>query len=612
MSFRRLAVPFVGVAATLAFVIPPADARAPGNPGAPGHGQPAKVPVAEGYGGAVATVDLDASKAALSVLKQGGNAMDAAVAGAATLGVTEPYSAGLSGGGFLVYYDARRGKVVTIDGREKAPQAMTETSFQENGVAIPFDAAVTSGLSVGVPGGLAQWELALRRFGTLSLKQALQPAVDVATKGFTVDQTFYDQTAQNAARFADFTSTASLYLPNGAPPPVGSVFRNPDLAATYRELGRRGGDWLYGGKLGEEVVATVKSPPVRPGSTRVVRPGLMELSDLRAYRALERAPSKISYNGMDVYGMAPPSSGGSTVGEALNILEALPKVGLHEYLEASRLAFADRNKFVGDPDYVDVPLKGLLSDGFAKERACLIGDVAMPNPAAPGSPDGSYGGCQIEGKPLAADETAKTGESGAAEKPEGPETTHLVVADRWGDVAAYNITIEQTGGNGMVVPGRGFLLNNELTDFTFGPAAGDPNLPAPGKRPRSSMAPTIVLKNGKPILAVGSPGGATIITTVLQILVNRYEFGMSLPDALAAPRASQRNTAATQAEQAFIDRYGAGLTAKGHTLTIAPGPPVGEIGAATGLEFLGRGKVQAAAEPSRRGGGSALVVSAKP
>ncbi|MEV6984971.1 gamma-glutamyltransferase [Sphaerisporangium sp. NPDC051017] len=621
MIFRRFAVPFVGVAASLSLVMPPGNAQATFDPQISadtlshgGSGGPAKVPVAEGYGGAVSTVDLDASKAALSILRQGGNAMDAAVAGAATLGVTEPYSAGLAGGGFLVYYDARRHRVTTIDGREKAPQAMTETAFQENGASIPFNDAVTSGLSVGVPGSVAQWELALRRYGTISLKQALKPAADVAANGFTVDQTFYDQTAQNAARFADFTSTAALYLPNGAPPPVGSTFRNPDLAATYRELGRRGGEWLYEGRLGEELVATVKAPPVRPGSTRVVRPGLMQTSDLRAYRAIEREPSKVVYNGMEVYGMAPPSSGGSTAGEALNILEALPKVGLHEYLEASRLAFADRNAFVGDPGYVNVPLKELLSDGFAKERACLIGDFAMPHPASAGSPDGSYTGCQFEGNSITPQATpgdaAKAAE--AAEKPEGPETTHLVVADRWGNVAAYNITIEQTGGSGIVVPGRGFLLNNELTDFTFGPAPGDPNLPAPGKRPRSSMAPTIILKNGKPLLAVGSPGGATIITTVLQILVNRFEFGMSLPDALFAPRASQRNTAATQAEQAFIDRYGPELTAKGHTLAIAPGPPVGEIGAATGLEFFPRGKIQAVAERTRRGGGSALVLSPRP
>ncbi|MBB2742841.1 UNVERIFIED_ORG: gamma-glutamyltranspeptidase/glutathione hydrolase [Microbispora rosea subsp. rosea] len=554
-----------------------------------------KRPVAEGYGGAVATVDLDASTAALSVLRQGGNAMDAAVAGAAALGVTEPYSAGLAGGGFIVYYDARKRKVTTIDGRETAPRAMTSAAFE----GIPFDEAVTSGLSVGVPGSVAQWDTALRRYGTMPLRQALRPAIEIAEKGFVVDQTFHDQTQQNAGRFADFTSTASLYLPGGQPPPVGSVFRNPDLARTYRELGIRGPAWLYGGALGREIVATVKKPPVRQGATRNVRTGLMEVSDLRAYRALERPPTKVTYKGLDVYGMAPPSSGGSTVGEALKILEALPKVGLHEYLEASRLAFADRNAYVGDPAYVDVPLDQLLSDGLAKERACLIGPRAMAHPAAPGSPDGSYAPCP----------SATPGASVPEEKKEGPETTHLVVTDRWGDVAAYNITIEQTGGSGIVVPGRGILLNNELTDFTFGPAPGDPNLPAPGKRPRSSMAPTIVLKDGRPLLAVGSPGGATIITTVLQILVNRLDFGMSLPEAVAAPRASQRNTAATQAEPAFTERYGAELTALGHTLTDVPGPPAGEIGAATGLEFLRNGRVQAVAEPARRGGGSALVVS---
>ncbi|GAA3420954.1 gamma-glutamyltransferase family protein [Streptosporangium vulgare] len=587
MIDRRFAIPLAGILVGSSLLLVQPAAASP--PASQAGLRAEKKPVAEGYGGAVSTVDLDASEAALGVLREGGNAMDAAVAAAATLGVTEPYSAGLAGGGFIVYYDARREKVHTIDGRETAPKAMGPASLE----GIPFEEAVTSGLSAGVPGSVAQWELALRRFGTLSLRQALKPAIEVAAKGFKVDQTFYDQTAANAARFKDFTSTAKLYLPGGAPPPVGSTFRNPELADTYRRLGRQGGEWLYGGSLGAEVVATVKKPPVTPGSTRNVRPGLMELSDLKAYRALERPPTKMTYKGMDVYGMAPPSSGGSTVGEALNILEALPKVGEHEYLEASRLSFADRGKYVGD--IPGVPLKELLSDGFAKERACLIGERALTSPAAPGNPDGTYGPC-APAPPAEATPSAL----------EGPETTHLVVTDRWGNAVAYNITIESTGGNGIVVPGRGFLLNNELTDFTFGPAPGDPNLPAPGKRPRSSMAPTIVLKDGRPLLALGSPGGSTIITTVLQILVNRWDLGMSLPEALAAPRATQRNTAQTQAEQGFIDRYGAELTARGHSLVLNP-----EIGAATAVEFLRHGKLQAVAEPTRRGGGSALVVSGR-
>lgn len=263
----RLALPALAATLVLGLLAPPATAT-PRT--APAVGPPTphtKVALAEGYGGAVATVDLDATRAGIDVLRRGGNAMDAAIAAAATLGVTEPYSAGPAGGGFIVYYDAKRKKVTTIDGRETAPAAMTETSLQEDGKPIPFDEAVTSGLSAGVPGTIAQWELALRRYGTFSLKRALQPAIKVAERGFVVDQTFHDMTAQNADRFADFTSTAELFLPGGAPPAVGSVFRNPDLAATYRELGRRGTSWLYGGRLGEEIVATVQNRRSRPART---------------------------------------------------------------------------------------------------------------------------------------------------------------------------------------------------------------------------------------------------------------------------------------------------------------------------------------------------------
>ncbi|MBX6169690.1 MAG: gamma-glutamyltransferase, partial [Thermobispora bispora] len=249
--------------AVTGLVAPPAQAAAP--PGKP----PVKRPVAEGYGGAVATVDLDASRAALEILKRGGNAMDAAIAAAATLGVTEPYSAGIAGGGFLLYYDARTRQVTTIDGRETAPRAMTSTALE----GIPFDEAVTSGLSVGVPGTVALWDAGLRKHGTLPLREVLRPAIVTAERGFVVDQTFHDQTRQNADRFKDFTSTAALFLPGGEPPRVGSIFRNPDLARTYRELARRGPGWLYGGELGREIVATVKRPPVAPGAPRAGRPG---------------------------------------------------------------------------------------------------------------------------------------------------------------------------------------------------------------------------------------------------------------------------------------------------------------------------------------------------
>jgi gamma-glutamyltranspeptidase / glutathione hydrolase len=581
-------------------------------PSAHAAAPPVKQATATGYGGAVASVDLDATRTGIAVLERGGNAVDAAVAAAATLGVTEPFVAAIGGGGFFTYYDAKSRRVFSFDGRETAPGAMTDKAFIDpaTGRPLPFTEAVTSGLSVGVPGTLAQWDQVVRRFGTGRLGDLLRPAIGIAERGFAVDQEFQDQVTTNADRFKDIVPTRRLFLPGGQPPAVGSTFRNPDLAETYRMIARRGPDWLYRGELGREIVRTVQHPPVDPAATRVVRPGLMEAADLAGYTAPARTPTRVTYRGLDVYGMAPPSSGGSTVGEALNILENFSLSNrdevqaLHHYLEATRLAYADRGRYVGDPAHVEVPLRELLSDGFARERACLIDPGhAATSPVPPGSPDGDYQSC-----------VPATGAAQAL-PPEGPQTTHLVVADKAGNVVSYTLTIEQFGGSGLTVPGRGFLLNNELTDFSFAPPADgspDPNLPAGGKRPRSSMAPTIVLKDGRPLLAVGTPGGSTIITTVLQILMNRLDLGMDLPAALAAPRATQRNTAATFAEQPFIDAYGAALAAKGHTVQLFPGPPAGAIGAATGLEFLGGGRIQAVAEPVRRHGGSALVVRPAP
>jgi gamma-glutamyltranspeptidase / glutathione hydrolase len=559
--------------------------------------------VATGSGGAVATVDADASQAGLDVLRQGGNAVDAAVAAAATLGVTEPYSAGIGGGGFFVYFQAAMHRVFTLDGRETAPAAMGPTAFIDpaTGQPLPVADAVTSGLSVGVPGTPATWVQALSRWGTRSPAQMLQPAIQVADRGFTVDETFAQQTQDNAARFAHFSSTAALFLPHGRPPVVGSTLRNPDLAQTYRQIARHGIDWLYRGQLAGEIVDAARRPPLVSGDQYRARPGLLAAADLGAYRVIPRPPTHSQYHGLDVYSMGPPSSGGSTVGEALNILShtrlsaADPVAALHDYLEASRLAFADRNRYVGDPDHLAVPIEQLLSRRFAAQRACLVDPWrAAPGPVPPGKLDGDYHGCP-----------PAHGSAGGTER-EGPNTTNVVTSDRWGNVVVYTLTIEQTGGSGIVVPGRGFLLNNELTDFNFAPTQGtqpDPNLPGAGKRPRSSLAPTIILRKGSPVLAIGSPGGATIITTVLQVLLNRLDLGMTLPEAIAAPRASQRNTAITEAEPEFLNRYEAVLKARGHQFSINP-----EIGAATGLEFFQSGRVRAAAEPVRRGGGSALVV----
>ena len=587
------------------------------SPAAADPRQTDKNPTATGYGGAVSTVDPEASAAAIEVLRKGGNAVDAAVAAAATLGVTEPYSAGIGGGGYFVYYDAKSRKVKTIDGRETAPAGITHDAFidpaspKDNPKPYNFTPElVTSGVSVGVPGTPATWERALKRWGSISLGDALEPAIDVAEDGFVVDETFRQQTADNQLRFEAFTSTKDLYLHDGTLPEVGSVFRNPDLADTYRLLANKGMDAFYGGPLAKEIAKTVQNPPKSKDTTLPVPKGSMSEKDLENYKVVDQDPTHVDYRGYDVYGMAPSSSGGTTVGESLNILDVFdlpalkadqPSV-LHHYLEASALAFADRAKYVGDPAFVKVPTKALTDPIFGKERACELDPMkAATKPLKTAGDVTNYDGtCPV--KPAAAGDEKDT---------ENISTTNMTVSDKWGNVVEYTLTIEQTGGSGMVVPGRGFLLNNELTDFSTVYDAADPNRIEPGKRPRSSMSPTIVLKDDKPFLALGSPGGSTIITTVLQTLVNRIDLGMSIPDAIAAPRAAQRNTEKVSAEPAFIAKYGAELTSRfGHIL--APSgdsfSSASEIGAATAIEFLKDGRTLAAAEPVRRGGGSAMVV----
>lgn len=570
-----------------------------------------KTATASGYGGAVSTVDPEASAAALEVLRKGGNAADAAVAAAATLGVTEPYSAGIGGGGYFVYYDAKTGRVGTVDGRETAPAGMRHDAFIDPGTGQPYrftPELVTSGVAVGVPGTPATWQRALERWGSLGLAEALRPAIKVATRGFVVDGTFRQQTLDNKARFAAFPATSALFLPGGDAPAVGSIFQNHDLAATYRLLARQGTDGFYGGPLAAEIAATVQAPAKAAGTALPVPAGSMTTADLAAYRALDQDPTHVDYRGLDVYGMAPSSSGGTTVGEALNILApsnlaAMPRAGaLHHYLEASALAFADRGKYVGDPAGQQVPTAALTDPLFGKERGCRIDPLrAAPKPVAPGDVT-AYDGVCPDTSAAPADELDT----------ENISTTNLTVADKWGNVAEYTLTIEQTGGSGMVVPGRGFLLNNELTDFSTVYDPKDPNRIEPGKRPRSSMAPTIVLKDGSPFFALGSPGGSTIITTVLQTILNRVDLGMTISEAIAAPRASQRNTAKVTAEPDFITAYGGPLAGYGHAFTPSGDAftSAAEIGAATAIEFGPGGRMTAAAEPVRRGGGSAMVLTA--
>jgi gamma-glutamyltranspeptidase / glutathione hydrolase len=564
-------------------------------------------PTARGTGGAAATVDALATRAAIRALRHGGNAVDAAITAAGVLGVVEPYSCGIGGGGFMVIR-TRKGRVVTFDSRERAPQAMQPNSFFDpvTGRPLAMDPARFSGLSVGVPGTPLAWSRALNHYGTFRLRRALRPGMRIATTGYVVDDTFFKFTDDVKDYFDDVPSTAALYLdPDGTPRDVGERIVNPDLAKTYRILGaagvRRG---FYHGAIAAAIAEAAQHPPISPTANHVWRSGLMTTDDLARYTAPRRKPTKVRYRGLRVYSMGPPSSGGSTVGEVLNILGGYSPLGasreemIHRSLEAQRYAFADRNAYLADPAYFDVPLKGLLSKSFARERRSLITDRAATSPVPRGDPYDNQGS------------SGRAGSASATISHPGQSTTHLVTADRRGNVVSYTFTIESTGGNGVVVPGFGFLLNNELTDFNFD-STTHPNRADGGKRPRSSISPTIVTRHGRPWLALGAAGGSTIIGNVVGMLVNRIDLREPLTNALAAPRVVERNTSRSQAEDAFINsplgRDLAGVY--GHQFT-RPDKPLFEIGASTALEIRGRHKRKfiAVAEPVRRGGGSAGVV----
>jgi gamma-glutamyltranspeptidase/glutathione hydrolase len=551
----------------------------------------AKTPVATGTGGAVATISEQASQSALAILNQGGNAVDAAVAAAATLGVTDPFSCGIGGGGFMMIYLAKDKRVITIDHRETAPASFKPTVFLEDGKEMNFDAVLASGMSVGVPGTVRGWHEALERYGSMPLKQVLQPAIKVAAEGFKVNDTFSHLIADNESKFQLFPATAKLYLKNGKALPAGSTMRNPDLAQAYRELAAGGIKVFYEGKIGRAIVDTVNHPGGK------VRPGAMTMADLANYEARIRQPLHSTYRGYDIYGMPLPSSGGVAVSEALNILEgydlkSMPRDKVeHLYLEASRLAFADRNAYLADPEYVEAPVQGLMSKDYAARRRELINPLRAGYQAAAGDPYPFQNDVSVPLRPPVAKLLA-----------EGAHTTHLTVSDKQGNIVSYTFTIESWGGSGITVPGYGFILNNEMTDFDF--SGPHPNVPEAGKRPRSSMSPTLAFKDGRPAFSIGSPGGATIITTVLQTIVNHIDLGMSMDQAIDAPRLSERNGAGTDIEPGYgdtapakaLDKYGQRWNAKTE-----------EIGAANALVFNPDGTVTAVSEGKRHGTGTALV-----
>ena len=557
----------------------------------------AKQPVDTGHGGAVATISHEASLAAMEILNAGGNAIDAAVAAAATLGVTDPFSCGIGGGGFMLIWSAKDKRVIALDHREVAPASFHPGVFLDaEGKAMDWKSTVPNGIAVGVPGTVRGWHEALTRYGTMGFDKVLAPAIRIADQGFAVGPNFHRINKVNEAKFARFSTASALYLKDGQALPVGTHFRNPDMAQTYRDLARGGVKAFYEGPIAASIVSAVNHPPVNPGVTVIA--GDMTMADLKDYEARLRQPVRSTYRGYEVYGMPTPSSGGIAIAQALNLMETFDLSGKsraeieHLYLEASRLAFADRNAYVADEEFVDVPKDGLLSKAYARERAQQIGATAAPGKVEAGDP-----------YPFETDLSVPLRPQPRPLARESMHTTHLAVSDREGNVVAYTFTIEDWGGSGIVVPGRGFLLNNELTDFDF--AGPHPNMPEAFKRPRSSMSPTIVLQDGAPAFTIGSPGGSTIITTALQTIVNHVDLGMSLADALAAPRMSQRNGDTTLVETLLGfpgSEQAKALEAKGHTWR-----ETDQIGAANAIRFNADGTVTAISEPLRHGGGSAIV-----
>jgi gamma-glutamyltranspeptidase/glutathione hydrolase len=543
-----------------------------------------------------------AAQAGAEVLERGGNAVDAAAAVQFVLNVVEPQFTGIGGGGFLMIHLAHQNRTVAIDGRETAPAAATPTQFQLSGVAPAdrFNIASTTGLAVGVPGALAAWDLALRRFGTRSMGDVMAPAIRAAEQGFAINRFLAASIASDSGRTQLQPETAALFRPNGVPLKEGEVLKQPDLAKTFRTIARRGVDAFYSGDMARAIVAAQarsRSPVADEGR------GRMTLDDLAGYRAKLREPLAVNYRGYTVASMPPPSSGAITVGQMLKMVERFP-IGdaaqgfgfgapktMHVMAEAMRLAYADRAVWLGDEDFVPVPKAGLLDAGYIDSRAVQINlGARMATPAA--------------GNPLPYD-TAAQGDRRtrlpvmAGEKEKPTHTSHFSVVDRWGNVVSATTTIESLWGTGILVPGYGFLLNNELTDFNFDPTrnteTGNPgaNDVAPGKRPRSSMAPTIVFKGHQPILAYGSPGGATIINTVFNTTLNLIDHGMSIQQAIDAPRwsvTSALGTVSCEGTLPFMQpRFSVatqdGLRALGHLVPGAAGSDgcTAQIGSVQGI-----------------------------
>jgi gamma-glutamyltranspeptidase / glutathione hydrolase len=470
-----------------------------------------------GRNGVVVAQEQRAARIGIEILERGGNAVDAAVAVGFALAVTYPRAGNIGGGGFMLIHLARTGQDIAIDYRETAPAAATETMFLDaNGEADPKKSRDTA-LSIGVPGTVAGLALAHAKYGSgnLSLAELIAPAITLARNGVEILDDIADTLPQAQARFARWPSSAPVFLnSDGHVLMPGQDLLQPDLAITLRAIASDGPKGFYEGPVADKIAAAVRKAG-----------GIMTTEDLKNYRAVERTPVRGNYRGYDIVSMPPPSSGGIHLIEMLNILEGYDVTALgagtpqalHLLIEVMKRAYADRATFLGDPDAVKIPVSGLASKKYAASLRSTIGDKATP---------------------------AAEIKAGNPNLYEGDNTTHFSVIDRDGNAVSNTYTLNFSYGVGLVAEGTGVLLNNELDDFTSKPGTANAygllgyksNLPGPGKRPLSSMAPTIVLKDGKPVFITGSPGGSRIISTVLQVIVNVIDFRMPIDAAASAPR----------------------------------------------------------------------------
>ncbi|MBI1770888.1 MAG: gamma-glutamyltransferase, partial [Burkholderiales bacterium] len=469
--------------------------------------------------GMVATEQALATQVGLDILKRGGNAVDAAVAVGFALAVVLPNAGNIGGGGFMIIHDSKSGKDIALDFRELAPEKASRDMYLDAKGNVISGKSLYSHLAVGIPGTVSGMDLALRKYGSMKWKDVIAPAIRLADQGFEISPHLAEVIDSSKNQLGKWPASRAIFFRDGKPMLAGERLLQKDLAQSLRLIAEQGPSAFYEGAVAKKIVAEMQQ-----------HEGLISVSDLKNYKAVERIPVRGNYRGYEVVSMPPPSSGGVHIIQMLNMLEHYPlkeqgansAQTLHQLSEVMKLAYADRSEFLGDPDYYKVPTKALTSRAYADELVKRI----QPDHATPSA--------EIKpGKPLPY---------------ESDQTTHYSVADKFGNVVATTYTLNLNFGSGIVATGTGIVLNNEMDDFSvkagvpnaFGLLGGDANAVQGWKRPLSSMSPTIVLKDGKPFLVTGSPGGSRIITTTLQTILNVIDHDMNVAEATISPRIHQQ------------------------------------------------------------------------